>query len=122
MKRYLLTLSLCFLVIITIGAISVHAGVQTGIEAKIENPFKGGGDLEAIFTSIVNNILLPIGGVIAVIAFIWVGFMFVTAQGDPGKLTTARTALWYTTIGTLILLGASAILLVIKSTITLLKN
>ena len=121
MKKYLIILAFSLL---AVYATNVYAqGTQSGgSPIKIDNPFNGGGDLQTIFKSIVDNILLPIGGVVAVLSFIWVGFMFVMAQGDPTKLTTARTALWYTAIGTLILLGASAILTVLGNTVDQLKS
>ena len=132
-KKYIIVLSLCLLATLT-SALSVKAqSSNTGngptsqtnnqtVNTKLENPFNGtGNSLSSLFTAIIQKILLPIGGVVAVLSFIWVGFMFVTAQGDPAKITTARTALWYTAIGTAVLLGAEAISLVLQTTITQLQ-
>jgi hypothetical protein len=68
--------------------------------------------------AIVNNVLLPIGGVLAVLGFIWSGFLYVMAQGNSTKIADATRALSYTAIGTAILLGAWAITDVISGTIT----
>ena len=70
------------------------------------------------FNAIVDGILIPIGAVIAVMAFIWAGFLFVTAGGEPKKIEDARRALLYVAIGTAVLLGAKAISAVITGTIT----
>ena len=47
---------------------------------------------------------------------IWVGFMFVAAQGNSEKISKARTALLWTIIGGLILIGAQAIALLVQAT------
>jgi hypothetical protein len=66
---------------------------------------------------VVNDILLPIGGVVVAIAIIYTGFLFVVSRGNEEKLRTAKRAFLYTTIGTAVLLGAWTITLVIKATI-----
>ena len=93
----------------------------TEINAKIVNPFKLGGNLTDFFLAILNNIILPIGGIIAVLAFIWAGFLYVTAQGNQTQISQAHKALLYSAIGTAILIGSSAIALVIKNTINQLQ-
>lgn len=100
-----------------------HAVDNTHVSTTIDNPFGGAGStLPQLFAAIIDKIILPIGGVVAVISFIWSGFLFVTAQGDEGKLKTAKTALLYTAIGTAILLGASAITKILSTTIDQLKT
>jgi len=91
----------------------------TEINAKIVNPFKLGGSATLIdfFLAILNNIILPIGGIIAVLAFIWAGFLYVTAQGNQEQISKAHKALLYSAIGTALLVGSGAIALVIKNTI-----
>jgi hypothetical protein len=102
------------------------SGQPSSINPKLENPFKcpGGGEctLTDLFEAIINNILIPIGVVAAVLAFIWSGFLFVMAQGEPAKLETAKRALLYTAIGTAILLGAWVITEVLNGTIKSLKS
>jgi hypothetical protein len=48
---------------------------------------------------------------------VYVGFLFVAAQGNAEKISSARSALVWTIIGGLLLLGASAIELVIEATV-----
>ncbi len=86
---------------------------------KIENPFKAGvgNSLFALLQTIINDILMPIGGVLAVLAFIYSGFLYVTAQGNETKIKTAHTALLYAAIGTAVLLGSWVLATVICNTI-----
>lgn len=84
---------------------------------KLENPFSRGNNLYDFLKAIVVDIMLPLGGVLVVIAIIYTGFLFVTAQGNEEKLKTAKKALTYTVIGSAILLGAWTIALVIENTI-----
>ncbi len=87
------------------------------IISKLVNPFKGGDSLFVLLKTVINNILLPIGGVLAVLAFIYSGFLYVTAQGSEAKLKTAHKALLDTAIGTAVLLGSWVLASVICATI-----
>lgn len=98
------------------------SGPSTNISTSIPNPFNCGGagggcNLITFINVIVDRVVLPIGGIVAVLAFIWSGFMFVTAQGDEKKIGEARTALLYTAVGTAILLGARVLTEVLENTI-----
>ena len=79
---------------------------SVGVSVNLINPFKGGDSLFVLLKTIISDILLPIGGVLAVLAFIYSGFLYVTAQGNESKLATAHKALLYTSIGTAVLLGS----------------
>ena len=95
------------------------------IRANLQNPFNCGGvqpcTLFTLLRTVINNILLPIGGVLAVLSFIFSGFLYVTAQGDTKKIGTAHNALLYTAIGTAVLLGSWVIANVIERTINQLR-
>jgi len=67
------------------------------------------------------KIVIDIGSVVAVIAFIYVGYLFVEARGNTGKLDKAKENLWYTVIGVAILLGASIIANTITTTVGKIK-
>ncbi len=98
------------------------AGSGTGnaqpISFRLDNPFgTKATTIPELSEAIFNGILMPIGGVVAVLAFIYSGFLYVTAQGDTGKIETANRALLYTAIGTAVLLGSWVIFQVIGNTI-----
>ena len=115
LSAILASLSIFFVV----GAVSVYAQV-----INLPNPFNCGAASCTLFTllrKVINDILLPIGGVLAVLAFIYSGFLYVTAQGNEAKLATAHKALLYTSLGTAVLLGSWVIAQVIENTINQLK-
>ena len=53
---------------------------------------------------------------------VYVGFLFVTAQGNETKITAAKSGLLWTVVGALILLGAQAIALAIEATVKALST
>ena len=83
----------------------------------LKNPFAVGDTLFQLLDTVVNKIVLPIGGMVAVLAFIYSGFLYVMAQGKPDALKKANNALLNTAIGTVLLLGSWAISGVIRNTI-----
>ena len=92
----------------------------TQFNIKIENPFKQN-SIQGLIEVIVNDILMPVGGVIAVLMIMYAGFLYVTARGNTTKIEAAHKALFYAVIGAAILLGAWVISQAISSTIGQLK-
>jgi len=72
--------------------------------------------MNAILDAVVN-----LGTILLVLALVYVGFQFVVAQGNQEKLSSARSALMWTVIGGLVLLGAKSLGLVISGTVESLK-
>lgn len=93
------------------------------VSGKIDNPLAkvGVGSIQDLLTVILNSIIIPIGGIIAVLAFIYSGFQYVMAQGDENKIATAHRTLLYTAIGTAVLLGSAVIANVLTATVNQLK-
>ncbi len=87
---------------------------------KIENPFKKD-TIRGLIETIVKDILMPIGGVVAVLMIMYAGFLYVTAGGDPGQIKKAHDALLWAVIGAAILLGAWVISEAISKTIDQLR-
>jgi hypothetical protein len=94
------------------------SGGNIGLQFKIQNPFSIGNNLFQVMQGILDNIIIPIGGMLCVLAFIWGGFQYVTAQGKPDAISKANRALLYAAIGTAILLGAKVIEELIRTTLT----
>lgn len=88
---------------------------NVGVGQKLDNPLKYS-DLNSLLTAVLEA-LIQIGRILLTLAIVWVGFRFVAARGNEEAIRSARTALMWTVIGGLILLGATAIQAVITSTV-----
>lgn len=84
---------------------------------KIKNPFRGADNIYELIYAIIDRLILPVGGVIAVLMIMWAGFLYVTARGNTSQIDTAHRALLYAAIGAAVLLGAKVISEVIKGTV-----
>jgi len=100
-----------------------HANGGLGVQTTINNPL-GAGHLSTIpaFIKAVLNIVLTVGVPIVALAIIYAGFLFVSAQGNPEKLKTAKKTLLYTIIGAALLLGAYVLADAIKGTVDQIKS
>jgi hypothetical protein len=70
-------------------------------------------------TDLIAKILLYVQGIgltFLTLMLIYVGFLFVNARGNPEKVGAAKTALLWTVVGGLLLLGASAMAQAIAAT------
>ena len=83
----------------------------------ITNPLGGISDLPTLLNAILKFVATELGPVIVTLMLVYCGFLFVVAQGNDEKLRDARTALLWTVIGALILLGAAALQSVITATV-----
>lgn len=81
---------------------------------RLENPLGGVDTLDGLFFEIVN-VLLIIAVPIIVFFIIFAGFTYVTAQGNPEKVKLASRSLLYGVIGGVIILGSSAIMIIIRN-------
>jgi hypothetical protein len=88
-------------------------------EFQLENPIKADNFIE-LLNLIVDAAMLILVPLI-VLAIIWVGFLFIKAQGDPGEITKAKEMFMYVIIGAAIILAAKLIITFISETIGSLK-
>lgn len=79
------------------------------------NPLQNIDSFPDLLNAIIGAIV-DIGFIVLILMLVFVGFKFVAAQGREEELRNARSALVWTVIGGLILLGAEAISLVVQST------
>ena len=67
-------------------------------------------NVKAIIERFLNLIVWPLFAGASVLAFIWAGILYLTAQGDPGKISTANKAVIWGVVGIIIgLVGFSAV-------------
>lgn len=114
MKKYITIIS-SFLLSLLLPLAFVSAQLNTTI--TLQSPIK---DTNASVTTVLLaffKILVEIGAVAVTLAIVYAGFLFVAARGNPGELTKAKSTLYWTIIGALVLLGAQIIASVIQATI-----
>lgn len=103
------------------GGSNTNGGNGGNTQEIIKNPFKQD-SIQGFIETIVNDIFIPIGGVVATVMIIWAGFLYVTAGGNTGQIDKAHKALLWAVIGAAILLGAWVISKAIGTTIDQLKK
>lgn len=110
-------LALPFLAVSAAGTLPVPL-----VDTQIKNPLKSDYDTFPKFVAMVTktavNILIPF----IVLAFVYSGFLFIKAQGNPETLKEAKSALWWSVVGAFILLGAYAFAQIIGDTISTITN
>ena len=125
-KKYTAFIFILFIFVILVVPFALHAqnnGLNQDI--KIPNPFNCGGSADsnggctllALITAILNNIILPIATVAAVMYVIFAGFKYVQARGNPAEIQKAHQRLLWTLIGVGVLLGAAGISAVLQTTV-----
>lgn len=114
-KNSIYKLTLFSLLCVFLFCASFNYAIAAG---GITNPLTGIDTFPLLIQTILENIVVPIGGVIAVLFIIYSGFLFVTAQGNTEKLTKAKSAFLWAVVGGLILLGSWAIATGIENTMS----
>lgn len=110
-----------FLPLITYAALDNEGNASdnnNNTKITLDNPLGNKVNNLPSFIYMILDIVFQIGAIFAVLAIIYVGFMFVSARGDPEKLVTARRAFLYTVIGIALLLGGRLVASVIGGTIS----
>ena len=65
----------------------------------------------------VAKVVWTVGTIIVIILWVITGILFLAAQGDPGKLKTAKTALFTSIAGTVIIILAFSAASIIENAI-----
>ena len=106
---------LVFSPIISLAQLDINVEPPSSNSIKIKNPIKINSIVE--FLKEILKAVIKIGIPLIVLAIIYSGFLFVTAMGNPEKLTKAKDALLWSLVGAAVLLGAWAIAELIFTTI-----
>ena len=99
--------------IVSLAQVTGDAPIDSS--AKIVNPIRAETINELIKTILEG--VIKIGIPVIVLAVIYSGFLFVSAQGNPEAIKKAKDALLYTLIGATVLLGSWAIAQLISDTV-----
>lgn len=94
----------------TSGCIGEGGGEGGGIIFRPPGKYK---DLLELVDAIVSA-LFYIAAAVAILLLVIAGFLFLTVGGDPQKMNTAKTLVFYTLLGLMIILLSKAIAAVIK--------
>lgn len=98
----------------------IEGGTNPGASGGLTNPLNDIDSLPEFLNAILGGIV-QIGTIILIMMLVYVGFLFVAARGNAEKIQGAKSALVWTVIGGLILLGATSIQLVIEGTVNSLR-
>jgi len=93
-----------------------NLGGQTGSFTQLWNPLTGIPTIQALVAKLLE-IVVQIGVPIVIFFLVYVGFLFVTARGNPEKISIARNAFMWTVIGGVVLLGAQLLSSVVENTV-----
>ena len=92
-----------------------HAYAQTG---QLANPIPGASNLYDFLLLILKLFIRWFVFPALVFSWVFTGFKYVSAQGNPEKLTEAHKYLWYTLIGTVIIMLAEGFATALSGTIS----
>ncbi len=98
-----------------IGMLFAGAPFAYAQTTDYENPVKWDTLIE--FLNAFFGVLITLGTILLAVMIIYTGYLFVIAQGNAEKLTTAKRAFVWVLVGGAILLGAWALQLGISDTI-----
>lgn len=87
----------------------------SALAATLSNPL--GYDTLYEFLIAILNLVAFIAFPVLVLFIVYVGFMFVSAQGDAEKLKKAKSYLFWALVGALLVLGGKALALAIQATV-----
>lgn len=104
------------------GIINISAAEERGLSV-ISNPLADSkiNSLEDLFVVIIDGVVF-VATPLIVLAFIYAGFKFVSAQGDSTKIGEAKSMFIGTIVATLIILSAQLIIEIIVNTSSDLLN
>jgi Na+-driven multidrug efflux pump len=100
---------------ITLLAASVFLIPVTVLAAQLYNPIQTT-DLATFLAKLLELVVMIVFPLI-VLFIVYIGFLFVSSQGNPEKLKEAREYFFWALVGALIVLGAQALSMAIKATV-----
>lgn len=109
MKKIVLSLTSFGAIILPMAALAINNPISNPTGAAV-------GSMQDIINRIINGTWVIFGG-IAVIAFLIAGVLFLTAGGDPEKITKARQAFLWGVAGVVVGIIAYSIISIVGSII-----
>lgn len=85
------------------------------VAARLENPL--GFDTLYDFLVAILDVVIYIAFPALILFFVWIGFKFLMAQGDPKEIQKAREYFLWAIVGALLVLGARVLADAIRGTV-----
>lgn len=89
------------------------------VGASLDNPL--GFETLYDFLVAILDVVIAIAFPALILFFVWIGFKFLTAQGDPKEIQKAREYFLWAIVGALLVLGARVLAEAIRGTVEQLK-
>lgn len=102
MKKYLYSSALPLVVL---GGFYMDAAFAQGLT----NPIAGGTDLHVVIGMILKGVL-GLTGTVALIMFVYGGFQWLLARGEPGEVKKGMDTMIWAALGLAVIFGSYAIL------------
>ncbi len=99
------------------SAVTGTSGTRT---PRLDNPLKVNSITEVI--ELLIQIALRLAYIVAVLAIMYSGFLFVKAQGNEDEISKAKGIFWNTIIGVALIFGANILVNIIMATINSLRS
>jgi hypothetical protein len=114
-KNNTLKMSIVLFVAAFLMSLATPMMTQAQTPIQINNPL---GSTSGTVGDIVDKILeflLQVGVPIAVLMYVWAGFLFLTSGGNEKKVNTAKQAVIWTSVGLAVLIISNGLVEVVKS-------
>ncbi len=96
----------------TVSWLAFAGTVHAQADSVTYHPAAPAADLSAMLSNALN-VTLGMLGVIALLAFIWAGFTWMTSGGDAGKITKAKKTMIWAVAGLVIIFASYSILVLV---------
>ncbi len=91
-----------------------------GSGLTLDNPLKAESIQQLL--QLIVDIIIQIGMPVLVLVFVFIGFKFVTARGNPDAINSAKRWFGWAVVGSAVVLGAFVIATAIEGTISQITN
>jgi len=91
-----------------VPATTQHEAVQVSA-TTLDDPLNAGGDFATIGNRLITGAIGTVG-VLAIVAFIWGGIVWMTSGGSPERIKKGRSMMLWAVIGLFVIFGSYAIL------------
>lgn len=115
--RYLFLILTLFVLAAPATALAQSATSTTGAVVKLQDPLDLKGGIPELVGNIVNA-AVGIVGAMALLIFVYGGFLLLTSAGEAGKIQSGKDAMKWSVIGLAVVFSSYALVRFVLSTLT----